>query len=341
MLRVRWHDFELPNRIVVHDRSRTYAKFVVEPFEPGFGTTLGNTLRRTLYSSIEGVAAVGAKIQGVSHPYATLEGVREDVLDILLNLKSLVVRFNGDLEEKVLRIRGDKKGEIRADRIPEEPGVEIINKDLLICTLVDNVEFEADVWVRRGRRYQTSEETAKTFKEAGILPLDANFSPVRRVKYAVEGCRVGRRTNYERLVLEVTTNGAVTPEEALSESSRILRKHLNPFLSQFEPGREMPSLEKSVEEPSQQKEKRLEDLRAKLQLSIGELDLGVRAYHVLNQEKIETIGDLVTKQEGDLLKLKNFGKTTLKEVKKKLSEHGLSLGMRVEDIFGSRTTVGS
>lgn len=340
MLRVRWKDFELPTRVVAEEKTltNTYGKFIVEPFEQGFGVTIGNSLRRVLYSSIEGVAVTAVKLKGVSHEFTTMEGVLEDVVDIMQNFKQLVVRFNGDFDSKVLRLKAGKKGEVRAEHIQPEAGVEIVNPELHLATLVEDIDFEAEIHVKRGRRYVTSEEIAKEINEVGMIPLDANYSPVKRVKYSVEATRVGRRTNYDRLVLEVWTNGAVTPEEALAEASKILRKHLNPFVQYFELGRELQVSERKEEE-IRMREKRLEELRTKLAMSISELDLGVRAYNCLTAEKIETIGDLVSKTEPDLLKLKNFGKTSLKEVKRKLAEHGLSLGMNLEDLFGRRPAV--
>jgi DNA-directed RNA polymerase subunit alpha len=337
MLRVRWKDFELPTRVAVDEKQLTtsYGRFVVEPFEQGFGVTIGNSLRRVLYSSIEGFAVVAVKVKGVSHQFTTIDGVLEDGVDVLLNFKQLAIRFNGDFDSKVLHLKVAKKGEVRAEHITPEMGVEIVNPDLHLATLVDDIELDIEIHVKRGRRYVMSEEISKEINEAGVIPVDANFSPVRRVKYAVENTRVGRRTNYDRLILEIWTNGAVTPEEALAEASKILRKHLNPFVQYFELGRELQVSEKREEE-IRMREKRIDELRTKLSMSISELDLGVRAYNCLSSEKIETIGDLVTKQESDLLKLKNFGKTSLKEVKKKLAEHGLSLGMSLDDIFGRR-----
>ncbi|HLG41845.1 MAG TPA: DNA-directed RNA polymerase subunit alpha [Planctomycetota bacterium] len=337
MLRVRWKDFELPTRVTIDEPTltHTYGKFIIEPFEQGFGVTIGNGLRRVLYSSIEGTSITAVKIKGVSHQFTTIDGVLEDVVDIMLNFKQIVIRFNGDFETKTLKLKVDKKGEVRAEHIAPEIGVEIVNPELKIATLQENVEFEADLIVRRGRRYVTSEENQKELSEAGFVPLDSNFSPVKRAKYSVEATRVGRRTNYDRLVLEVWTNGSVTPEEGLAEAAKILRKHLNPFVQFFELGRELQVSEKREEE-IRMRETRLEGLRTKLAMSISELDLGVRAYNCLESEKIETIGDLVTKGDTELLKLKNFGKTSLKEVKKKLAEQGLSLGMSLDEIFGRR-----
>jgi len=337
MLRVRWKDFELPTRVTIDEPTltHTYGRFIIEPFEQGFGVTIGNGLRRVLYSSIEGTSITAVKIKGVNHQFTTIDGVLEDVVDIMLNFKQIVIRFNGDFETKTLKLKVDKKGEVRAEHIAPEVGVEIVNPDLKIATLQENVEFEADLIVKRGRRYVTAEENQKELSEAGFVPLDSNFSPVKRAKYSVEATRVGRRTNYDRLVLEVWTNGSVTPEEGLAEAAKILRKHLNPFVQFFELGRELQVSEKREEE-IRMRETRLEGLRTKLAMSISELDLGVRAFNCLESEKIETIGDLVTKNDTELLKLKNFGKTSLKEVKKKLAEQGLSLGMSLDEIFGRR-----
>lgn len=340
MLRVRWKDFELPTRVTIEEASltRTYGKFIVEPFEQGFGVTIGNSLRRILYSSIEGTAVIAVKIKNVPHPFTTIDGVLEDVLDITLNFKQLVVRLHDDLDQKSLRLKVNQKGEVRAEHISPEVGVEIVNPELKICTLQDDIDLDVEILVRRGRRYLTSEEVSREISESGFIPLDANFSPVQRVKYSVEATRVGRRTNYDRLVLEIWTNGAVTPEGALAESAKIFRKHLNPFVQFFELGRELQVSEKREEE-IRMREKRIENLRTKLAMSVSELDLGVRAHNCLTGEKIETVGDLVTKTESDLLKLKNFGKTSLKEVKKKLAEQGLSLGMNLDEIFGRRPVV--
>ncbi len=335
-MRVRWKDFELPTRVSLDEKTATptYGLFSAEPFERGFATTIGNSLRRVLYSSIEGAAVISVKIKGVPHEYTTLEGIVEDVTDIILNMKQLVVRITGE-GRKTLKIDASKKGPVKAGQIVAEAGVEIVHPDYLICTLAEDVEFSAEIVVARGRRYVTSEEHSKDVAEGGLVPVDSAFSPVKRVRYRVENTRVGKLTNYERLILEVWTNGTITPDEAVTEASKILRKHLNPFVQYFELGRELQINEKKEEE-MRKKESEKEDLRQKLSMSISELDLSVRSANCLSSEKIETIGELVSRSEGELLKVRNFGKTSLREVKKKLSDMSLGLGMDLEAIFGKK-----
>ncbi len=337
-MRVRWKDFELPTRVTQDDRTATpnFAQFVAEPFERGFGTTLGNGLRRVLLSSIEGAAVASVKIKGAAHEFAALPGVVEDVTDIVLNLKLLLVRIEGESPVKRLKLEASKKGEVKAGQIQAETGVTIVNPDLRIATLADDVDFSMEIEVRRGRGYITAEEHAKSGNlEIGVIPVDSSFSPVRRVRYKIETTRVGKLTNYDRLVLDVWTNGILTPEMALVEASKIYRKHLNPFVQYFELGRELQINEKREEE-ARKREKYYEELRQKLAMSISELDLSVRSANCLASEHIETIGELVVRPESELLKVRNFGKTSLKEVKKKLSDLGLSLGMDLETIFGKK-----
>ena len=340
-MRVRWKDFELPTRVVMEDRSATptFAQFIAEPFERGFGTTIGNGLRRVLLSSIEGAAVTSVKIKGASHEFTAIPGVVEDATDIVLNLKSLLVRIEGESPTKKLRLEAGKKGEMKAGMIQPETGVTVVNPELHVATLADDVEFAVDIEVRKGRGYVTSEEHTKEGHEIGMIPVDSNFSPVRRVRYKIETTRVGKLTNYDRLVLDVWTNGILTPEMALVEASKIFRKHLNPFVQYFELGRELQINEKREEE-SRKREKYYEELRQKLAMSISELDLSVRSANCLASEHIETIGELVVRPESELLKVRNFGKTSLKEVKKKLTDLGLSLGMDLEAIFGKKGAAG-
>lgn len=336
-MRIRWKEFELPTRVTLDAKpaTTTYAAFVAEPFERGFGTTVGNALRRVLLSSIEGAAATHIRIKGVAHEFTTIEGVVEDVTDIVLNLKQLVVKVTGDAPTATLKIEAAKKGAFKAGQIQCPAGVEVVNPDLHICTLTDDSPLSAEIDVRRGRRYVTAEEHSKDHAEPGVIPVDSSFSPVRRVRYRIENTRVGKVTNYDRLILEIWTNGTVTPEEALVEASKILRKHLNPFVQYFDLGRELQVNEKK-EEDLRKKEKEREDLRLKLSMSISELDLSVRSANCLASERIETLGELVSRTEADLLKVRNFGKTSLREVKKKLSELSLYLGMDVESILGKK-----
>ena len=334
-MNVRWKDFELPTRIIeASESSQTYGKFIAEPFENGFATTIGNALRRVLYSSIEGAAVTGVKIKGAAHEFTSLEGIVEDATDIVLNIKQLVIRM--DVEgRKTLTLSVSKKGIVTAAQIKVEAGVEVVNPDLHLLTLAEDVEFEAEIFVSRGRRYVTAEEQATESQDIGHVALDSSYSPIRRVRYHVENTRVGKQTSFERLVLEVWTTGSVGPEEALTEASKILRKHLNPFVQYYELGRELQINEKKEEE-MRKKESQKEGLRQKLSMSISELDLSVRSANCLQSEHIETIGELVSRAEADLLKVRNFGKTSLREVKKKLSEMSLTLGMDLETIFGKK-----
>jgi len=336
-MRVRWKEFELPNRVVVNDKTATstYAEFICEPFERGFGTTVGNALRRVLYSSIEGTAVTAVRIKGVAHEFTTIDGIVEDVTDIILNLKQLVVKIAGEPANRTLKLDVAKKGPVKAGAFAPESGVEIVSSDLVLCTLAEDGRLSMEVDIRRGRRYVTAEEHSREQTEHGVIPVDSSFSPVKRVRYRVENTRVGKLTNYDRLHVEIWTNGTVTPDEALVEASKILRKHLNPFVQYFELGRELQINEKKEEE-LRKKEKEKEDLRQKLSMSISELDLSVRSANCLATEHIETIGELVGRSEADLLKVRNFGKTSLREVKKKLAELNLTLGVDLEAIFGKK-----
>ncbi len=333
-MRVRWKDFELPLRVTLDDESSTkeYTKFHAEPFERGFGTTIGNALRRVLYSSIEGTAVTALKIKGVTHEFSSIEGVVEDVTEVVLNLKQLSVHLE-DAGSKSLTLDVSKKGPITAGDLTMDSGVEILNPDFVLFTLTENRPVHMVITVERGRRYVTAEDHAKDIQETGVIPIDSSYSPVKRVRYSVDNTRVGKRTNYDRLNLEIWTNGSITPEEALVEASKTLRKHLNPFVQYFDLGRELQINEKKEEE-LRRKEKDLDDLRQKLSMSISELDLSVRSANCLSTERIETIGELVSRSEPDLLKVRNFGKTSLREVRKKLSEINLGLGLDLEAIFG-------
>src|SRR5437868_3801170 len=240
-MRIRWRGLELPNR-VASDRSiltDTYGKFTAEPFERGFGVTVGNSLRRILLSSLEGSAVTRVKIQGVQHEISTIPGVVEDVTDIILNIKSLVVK-NASEQPRTIRIERHERGVVTAASIITDEAVQIINPEHIIATLTDDVPFVVEMTVENGRGYRTAEENAGKEREIGLIPVDSSFSPVVRVKYEIEDTRVGQRTNYDKLVMEIWTNGTVTPQMAVVEGAKILRKHLNPFIQYAEPGPEMP-----------------------------------------------------------------------------------------------------
>ncbi len=326
-MRIRWRDFEVPNSVICEESTRTsqYGKFIVEPFERGFGVTVGNSLRRILLSSLEGAAVVNVKIEGVQHEFSTLTGVFEDVTDIILNLKSLLlVLYDGDVAE--LKIRSDKKGEVRGADIQHGPEIRVVNPDLLIATLTQDVPLNIDMTVRRGRGYLTAEENSKNDNEIGVIWVDSAFSPVSRVRYKTEDTRVGQLTNYDRLLLEIWTNGTLSPDMALVESSKILRRHLSPFLQYADLGTAVQS-ESGVTSEDNLQVGDSEDRRRRMEMPISSLDLSARASNSLEGHDIRSVGDLARKSEADLLKVRNFGKTTLLEIKTKLREFGLSLGM--------------
>ena len=326
-MRVRWRGLELPVQVRV-DRetlTSTYGEFVAEPFERGFGSSIGNSLRRVLLSSIEGSAVVALKIRNARHELSTLEGVLEDVPQIALNVKEVVVRLHPD-QQKTLRLDVHKQGPVTAGDIQPDPDVDVVNPDQPIATLTAETDFGCDMIVRKGRGYVPSEEFEDLPTEIGLIPVDALFSPVQRVSYRVEDTRVGRKTNYDRLIMRIYTNGVVGPEMALVEASKILRKHLNPFVEYFELGRQLPQ-----EEPEPIREiKHLvtpEVPESKLSMPITALELSARASHCLESVGIKTVRDLLQKSEADLLEVRNFGKVTLQEVTEKLAEHGLEVGM--------------
>jgi DNA-directed RNA polymerase subunit alpha len=326
---------ELPTRVVRDTTISTekYGRFFIEPFERGFGTTIGNSLRRVLLSSLEGSAITSIKIAGVDHEFSSIKGVMEDVTDIVLNVKSIIVRLNVP-GIKTMTVSANKAGVVRASNIVADPSIEIINKDAVVATLTEDINFQMEMVVESGRGYIPAAErlaVADRFdQEIGRIMLDAVYSPVTRVRYATEDTRVGQRTNYDKLILEIWTNGTVTPEMALVEAAKILRKHVNPFIQYFELGEEtVPS--QLVEPPSQ--EEMDKELVRKLNMSIQELDLSVRATNCLESVKMHSVGHLVKMTEADLLNIRSFGKTSLREIKRKLVDIGLSLGMKDVDKY--------
>ena len=326
-MRIRWRGLELPNR-VVSDRSTltdTYGKFIAEPFERGFGVTVGNSLRRILLSSLEGSAVTRVKIQGVQHEISTIPGVVEDVTDIILNIKSLVVKNASD-SSRTLRIERHERGVVKAADIITDQDVEIINPDHIIATLTDDVPFVVEMRVENGRGYRMAEENVEMEREIGVIPVDSSFSPVVRVKHEIEDTRVGQRTNYDKLIMEIWTNGTVTPQMALVEGAKILRKHLNPFIQYAEPGPEISMEDRA--DLGAAGEQVDHELERKLNMSLAELELSVRATNCLESEGITTVRDLVSRSDEELLEVRNFGETTLKEVIQKLAERGLHLGMK-------------
>jgi DNA-directed RNA polymerase subunit alpha len=310
----------------------TYGRFSVEPFERGFGITVGNSLRRILLSSLEGAAITSVKIAGAEHEFTSLPGVLEDVTDIILNVKSLIIKSHSE-SPKVLSLRSQVKGPVTAGMIEADPAIEIVNRDLVLATLTDNVPFEMEMAAEIGRGRIPAEEMIDpdADQEIGRIYVDAAFSPVTRVRYRTEDTRVGQRTNYDRLVMEIWTNGTITPEMAMVEAGKILRKHLNPFVQYFELGEQI--VESATPEAQQDVDA---ELQRKLSMSVHELDLSVRANNCLESAKIELVGHLVQRTEADLLKIRSFGKTSLREVKRKLQDQGLSLGMTVPFPIGEQ-----
>jgi DNA-directed RNA polymerase subunit alpha len=333
-MRIRWRGLELPHKIWAEREtlSDTYGKFTVEPFERGFGTTVGNSLRRVLLSSLSGSAVRQIKIKGVPHEFKTIPGVVDDVTDIVLNVKSLVVSSRAE-EPKTIRISRNKPGVVTGADILTDESVEIVNPDHVICTITDQIDFEMEMLVDNGRGYLPTEEMMREGQdtEIGVILVDALYSPVTRVAYHTEEARIGQRTDYDRLVIEIWTNGTVTPEMALVEGAKILRKHLNPFVQYSEMGPEIP-IGNPILSMSRQREIVVDpELEAKLNMSLAELDLSVRATNCLESEGINSVRELVSRNEDQLLKVRNFGETTLKEVREKLKKYNLVLGMRLPE----------
>ncbi|HDZ22057.1 hypothetical protein LCGC14_0486360 [marine sediment metagenome] len=323
-MRIRWRGLELPTRVISDATvsTPTYGRFRVEPFERGFGITVGNSLRRILLSSLEGAAVTSIQIEGAEHEFTAMPGVMEDVADIILNVKSLVLKAHTD-EARLLRVRSEVKGPVTAGMIESDPAVEIINPDMVLATLTDDVLFDMEMMVQTGRGYLPDDEQIdlEADQEIGRIFVDAVFSPVTRVRYRTEETRVGQKVNYDRLVLEIWTNGTITPEMAMVEAAKILRKHLNPFVQYFEVGEEIVD-----SGPAQAAADIDTEMQQKLNMSIHELELSVRSNNCLEAAKIDTVGQLAGHSEAELLRIRSFGKTSLREIKRKLADLGLPLG---------------
>lgn len=292
----------------------TFGKFVVEPLERGYGTTLGNSLRRILLSSLPGAAVTSVQIDGVLHEFSTIEGVVEDVTTIILNIKKLALKIYSD-EEKTLEIDAQGEGVVTAADITHDSDVEILNPDLHIATLAKNGHLRMRLTAKRGRGYVPAEQNKKEDQPIGVIPIDSIYSPVSRVAYYVENARVGQSTNYDRLILDVWTDGSTGPKEAIALGAKILTEHLNIFVNLTD---EAQNAEIMVEKEEDQKEKVLE-------MTIEELDLSVRSYNCLKRTGINTVQELTQKTEEDMMKVRNLGRKSLAEVKEKLAELGLSL----------------
>lgn len=315
-------NFEMPKKLVLDESTATadYGKFVAEPFERGYGMTIGNSLRRVLISSIEGTAVTSIKIDGVQHEFSTIKGVTEDVSQIILNIKKLTLRSHFKTP-KPIYIDVSKKGEVTAKDIKTDETVEIINPNLHICTITKETSLKIEMQVARGRGYVPAERNKKEGQSIGVIPVDSIFTPVKKVNFSVEATRVGQITDYDKLILEIWTNGSIAPKESLLYASNILQRHLDIFVN-------FGKLPEEEDVPEETEEQRM--LREKLKVPISELELSVRSSNCLREARIKTIGELVKKSELDMLQYRNFGKKSLAEIKKVIQDMGLSLGMKVE-----------
>lgn len=329
-MRITWRGLELPTRVEKDEQVSTdqYGRFYIEPFERGFGTTIGNSLRRILLSSLEGSAVESIKISGADHEFVSITGVMQDVTDIIINVKNLVVRMQGD-EPKTIRVKAHKAGPVTAGMIECDSSIQIFNKDLVLATLTEDIEFEMEMLVGNGRGYSPASERIadedRYEQELGRIEIDAIYSPVIRVRYKTEDTRVGQRTNYDKLIIEIWTDGTVSPDMALVEAGKILRKYVNPFVQYAQLGDE--TVEEEIHTEEAPEESVNEELAAKLSMPIESLELTVRSSNCLESNNIQTVGELVSMTEADLLKIRSFGKTSLREVRRKLADLGLSLGM--------------
>lgn len=314
----------MPKRLTKEESTATdtYAKFVAEPFETGYGHTIGNSLRRVLLSSLEGAAITSIKIDGAMHEFAAVDGVVEDVTDIVLNLKK--VKFKAHTrDEQVLMLSVNKEGAVTAADIQTNQNIELVNPDQHICTLDKKRKFEMELTVKIGRGFLTGDENKKIGQAIGVIAIDSIFSPVTKVRYAVEASRVGNRTDYDRLVVEIWTDGRINPDDALTQSSAILAHHLDVFVGYDKNAIEF---EETVDKQDDEKMK----LKKLLNMSVNEIELSVRAANCLNNANITSVGQLAMKSESEMLKYRNFGKKSLNEIKDKLTALGLSLGMTFE-----------
>src|ERR1700759_5661779 len=313
--------FEMPKRLTKDESTSTdtYAKFIAEPFETGYGHTVGNSLRRVLLSSLEGAAITSIKIDGAMHEFATVEGVVEDVTDIVLNLKKVLFKAHTRARQTLL-LSANKEGDVTAADIQLNQNIELVNPTQHICTLDKKKKFEMELEVKVGRGFMPGDENKKPNQAIGVVAIDSLFSPVTRVRYMVESARVGQRTDYDRLIIELWTDGRITPDDALTQASAILQHHLDVFVGYDKNAGEF---EEVVDKQDEEKTK----LKKLLGMSVNEIELSVRAANCLNNANITTVGQLAMKTEAEMLKYRNFGKKSLNEIKEKLSTLGLTLGM--------------
>jgi DNA-directed RNA polymerase subunit alpha len=326
---IRTKDFQIPKKLEVDTEtlSSTYGKFFAEPFERGFGTTIGNSIRRILLSSIAGAAVTYIKIEGVLHEFSTIPGVKEDVTDIVLNIKNLRFKLHTD-RPKTVRLRKKGPGEAKAKDIIHDADVEVLNPELHIATLDKEANLDIEMMIRIGSGYVPAERNKDEGMPIGVIPVDSIFTPVKRVNFTVENARVGRITDYDKLIMEIWTDGGVKPEDALAYAAKILKDHLTIFIN----------FDESIEPVQEQLEDKKSDFNKNLLRGVHELELSVRAANCLKNANIKSIGDLVQRSESEMLRTKNFGRKSLNEIKEILAEMGLSLGMRVDDQPSGETT---
>jgi len=314
----------MPKRLTKEDATATdtYAKFFAEPFETGYGHTIGNSLRRVLLSSLEGAAISSIKVEGAQHEFATIDGVVEDVTDLVLNLKKVLLKSH-TRETQTLLLSVNKEGAVTAGDIELNQNIELVNPAQHLCTLDKKKKFEMELEVKVGRGFCPGDENKKPDQPIGVIAIDSLFSPVTRVRYAVENARVGQRTDYDRLILEIWTDGRITPDDALVQSSAILQHHLDVFMNY-----DKNAVEFEETETKQDDEKA--KLKKLLNMSVNEIELSVRAANCLNNANITSVGQLSMKTEAEMLKYRNFGKKSLNEIKEKLASLGLSLGATID-----------
>ncbi|HON08618.1 MAG TPA: DNA-directed RNA polymerase subunit alpha [Verrucomicrobiota bacterium] len=322
---VRLGRFEMPKQLVKDESTATatYAKYTAEPFETGYGYTIGNSLRRVLLSSLEGAAITSVKIDGAMHEFTVIDGVVEDVTDIVLNLKKIKFKVHNTRDPQTLILSVNKEGPVTAADIQLNQNVECVNPEQLICTLDKKKKFEMELEIKIGRGFYPGDENKKPDQSIGVIPIDSIFSPVTRVRYNVEAARVGQRTDYDKLIVEIWTDGRITPDDALVQSAAILQHHLDVFVGY---DKNKIEFEKVVEKQDDERAK----MRKLLNMSVNEIELSVRAANCLNNANITTVGQLAMKTEQEMLKYRNFGKKSLTEIKEKLSGLGLTLGMKFD-----------
>ena len=318
-----WKGFQKPKRLATDTETLTdqYGHFWAQPFERGFGTTIGNALRRVLLSSIEGAAVTAVKIEGVLHEFQSIPGVVEDATDIILNLKQIPFRLNGDAP-KAIYLRADQPGVITSGMIDADADVEVLDKDVYIATVSEGGKIDMEMRLKRGRGYVSADKNFDEDLGLGFIPIDSVHSPVRKCNYSVEAARLGQITDYDKLAIEIWTNGSVTPADSLGLAAKLLKDHMNIFIN-FE-----EELEAQAAGLGDKPEIRNENLNR----SVEELELSVRSYNCLKNANIQTIGELVQKSEAEMLKTKNFGRKSLNEIKEILASMGLGLGMKIDDL---------